>query len=62
MTPMANDLALMYARTLAELREAAWVLLHHDTEENRRRVHQLVCGDDRLIRDGCDHPAGQEHT
>lgn len=24
------------------LAEAAWALLYHDTEENRKRLHQLV--------------------
>lgn len=51
---MADNLALIYARALAELREAAWALLHHDTTENRRRLHQLVADEDGLIRDGCD--------
>lgn len=45
---MADDLALMYARTLAELRQAAWALLH-----------QLVAGEDGLIRRRLRHTAGQ---
>jgi hypothetical protein len=39
---MSEDRALLYARTLAQLREAAWALLNHDTAENRARLYQLV--------------------
>jgi hypothetical protein len=40
----AEERAIGYARSLAELREAACALLHHDTEENRSRLYALIDG------------------